>query len=276
MRGFRVRFFGRLHLRRVVHCEQLLFTAVECAQAFPEGGQARGGVVPGLDGGQLPDRASVSLKGERHFGIGQRREGQVVLDVGGLRFLGAQKLPPRRQIEEELAHLHGGSRRAARGFDLHDLAAADDNLRPLGRVAGPLARGEGEAAHAGDAGQRLAAKTHRGNGREVFGPPDFAGGVAFQAEQRVVAAHAEAVVHHAHQAAPARLDFHRHARGLRVQRVLDQFLHHAGRALNHFAGGDLIGHLLGQQADAVHILVTRLHELHRYIRSVLPPPLVTL
>ena len=32
--------------------------------------------------------------------------------------------------------------------------------------------------------------------------------MAFQAEQRVVAAHARAVVGHANQAAPARLDFH--------------------------------------------------------------------
>ena len=80
--------------------------------------------------------------------------------------------------------------------------------------------------------------------------------MAFEAEQRVIAAHAQAVIHHAHQTAPARLDLHHHPRGLRIERVLDQLLHHAGRPLNHLTGGDLIGHLLGQQVDAVHIFVT--------------------
>jgi hypothetical protein len=84
--------------------------------------------------------------------------------------------------------------------------------------------------------------------------------VPFQAEQRVVAAHAEAVVHHAHEAAPPRLNLHRYARSLGIQRILDQLFHDAGRTLNHFAGGDLIGHLLGQQADAVHRFVTRLYQ----------------
>ena len=37
-----------------------------------------------------------------------------------------------------------------------------------------------------------------------------------------------------------------------VERVFDQFLHDAGGALDHFAGGDLVGDLFGQQADAVH------------------------
>ena len=123
---------------------------------------------------------------------------------------------------------------------------------PSGESSVALARGEREPADAGDAGQRFAAKSHRRDGGQVFGFPDFAGGVPFEAEQGVVAAHAQAVVDHAHEAAPAGLDFHRDARGLRIERVLDEFLHDAGRPLNHLAGGDLIGDLFGQQADAVH------------------------
>ena len=41
-------------------------------------------------------------------------------------------------------------------------------------------------------------------------------------------------------------------RGLGIQGVLDEFLDHAGGPLHHFAGGDLVGHLFGQQLDAVH------------------------
>ena len=53
-----------------------------------------------------------------------------------------------------------------------------------------LAGGEAEARDAGDAGQRFAAKTEGVDGREIGARADLAGGVALQAEQRVVAVHA--------------------------------------------------------------------------------------
>jgi hypothetical protein len=37
-----------------------------------------------------------------------------------------------------------------------------------------------------------------------------------------------------------------------VEGVFDQFLHDAGGAFDHFAGGDLVGDLFGKQLDAVH------------------------
>ena len=37
-----------------------------------------------------------------------------------------------------------------------------------------------------------------------------------------------------------------------IQRILHQFLHHGGRALDHFAGGDAVGGGLRQDADGVH------------------------
>ena len=61
-----------------------------------------------------------------------------------------------------------------------------------------------------------------------------------------------AVVGHANQAASAGLDLDAEPRRLGIERVLDQFLDHAGRPLDHFAGGDLVGDLFGQETDAVH------------------------
>jgi hypothetical protein len=48
----------------------------------------------------LPDQAAVALKGKRHFRERERRQGQVMLDVGGFGFLGAQEFPAGRQVEE--------------------------------------------------------------------------------------------------------------------------------------------------------------------------------
>ena len=67
-----------------------------------------------------------------------------------------------------------------------------------------------------------------------------------EAEQRIVPAHPGAVVGYANQAAPARPDFNGDFLGLGIQGVFHEFLHDAGRPLHHFAGGDLVGDLLGK------------------------------
>jgi hypothetical protein len=74
----------------------------------------------------------------------------------------------------------------------------------------------------------------------------------FQGEQRIVAIHAEAVIYHPNQTSPARLDFYRDTRRLRVDRILDQFLYHARRSFDYFTRRDLIRDMFGKQANAIH------------------------
>ena len=173
--------------------------------------------------------------------------------MGRLGVLRAQKFPARRQIKKKLAHFNAGAWSAAASFDSGDLPAVDEHFGAFRRFAVAFARGQGEAAHAGDARQGFAPKAHRGDRTQILRPGDFAGRVPFQAEQRVVPAHAQAVVGDANEAASAGLDFNRQARGLGVEGILHQFLDHAGGALDDLAGGDLVGHLFGQQTDAVHL-----------------------
>ena len=140
----------------------------------------------------------------------------------------------------------------AGGLDVQNFAAMDGDLGGFRRLAGAFASDECEPADTGDAGERFAAETHRGNGGEVFGPVNLAGGMAFETEQGIVLAHADAVVSHADEAASAGLDLDRDPARLRVQGVFDQFLDHAGGPLDHFAGSDLVGDLFGEEPDAVH------------------------
>ena len=175
-----------------------------------------------------------------------------MLDVGGLGLLGAKEFPARGEVEEQLPHLHAGAGGAAGGFDFENGAAIDQNLRALGRDVVAFAGGEGEAADAGDARDGLAAEPHGGDGGEILGALDLAGGVAFEREQGVIAAHAEAVVGHADEAAAAGADLDGDLAGPGVQGVFDQFFDHAGRPFNHLASGDLVGNLFGKQMDPVH------------------------
>src|SRR5262249_50806877 len=109
---------------------------------------------------------------------------------------------------------------------------------------------QGEARDGGDRGERLAPETVGRDGEEIILGAQLAGRVPRKAQPRVLAAHARAVVPHAHEAAAALLQVHLDAACAGIQRVLDQLLDRCRGPLHHLAGGDLVGEGLGQNVDA--------------------------
>ena len=78
--------------------------------------------------------------------------------------------------------------------------------------------------------------------------------MALDGECQIGARHALAVVGDADQPAAAAVGEHVDAPRAGVERVLDQFLDHARRPLDHLAGGDAVDDRFGQLADG-HRLV---------------------
>ena len=76
--------------------------------------------------------------------------------------------------------------------------------------------------------------------------------MALEGQQSVVAIHAVAVVGDADQLSPAAFDLDANAHGAGVERVLKEFLDDRCRPIDHLAGGDLIGNLIGKDADLAH------------------------
>ncbi len=180
----------------------------------------------------------------------ERAEGDDVLDVGGLGRNRAQEFAARGQIEEQVAHFDDGSLRRAHVGDGQNFPAGHFDLRPAQRA--PLATGEREPRDRGDARDGFAAKPERGDAVQVLGLGDFAGSVSFEGEERVIAAHAETVVGDIDEGASAVFDGDCNPSGFGVEGVLDQFLHNGGGPLDHLAGGDLVGDLLGKETNPVH------------------------
>jgi len=186
---------------------------------------------------------------------GPVRVGQAVVshqrrDVGQLGRLRAQEFPAGGHVIEEVSH---GDHRAAaeRGFfAAQHLAAGDLDARAGGLLGG--AGFEQQARDRRDRWQRLAAEPERGYREQVLHIAQLAGGMALEGQQRVVPQHAAAVVHHADQPPAARFHFHPQVRRAGVQGVFQKFLDHRRRPLHHFPGGDLVGHLVGKNADAAH------------------------
>ena len=121
--------------------------------------------------------------------------------------------------------------------------------------AGSFVAGGGfkrDARDGGDGGKRFAAKAESGDGEQIVGGAELRSGVALKGQQGVVAVHAVAVVGDADQLAAAGFDFDANAHGAGVEGVLKQLFDHGRGPIDHFAGGDLVGDLIGKNADLAH------------------------
>ena len=160
-----------------------------------------------------------------------------------------QKALPHRGVGEQTLDLDGGARRPAGGGALHDRAALQPETAALrgGRRPG----NDGDAADRADAEQGLAPETEGGNGIQLAGFLQFAGGVPLKGQGQTVRRNARAVVFDLDELQAAlhqtRLDRPRAG----INAVLDQFLHRVDGAFDHFAGGNL-GHDVGGEQLDVH------------------------
>ena len=172
-----------------------------------------------------------------------------MLDVAALGLRRAQEFAPRRQIVKQRTHLNRRAAGVASRFHRSDLSGVNVDARPLARLVAARESRQCHTAHARDARDRLSSKAHRSYRGQVFSHLNLAGRVAFKAKQRVVTVHAGTVVCNADETPAAGLNLHGDARGPGVEGVLDQLLHHAGRALHHLAGGDLVGDNFWKKTD---------------------------
>ena len=135
----------------------------------------------------LEDQPLVGLEHKPDLRMADRLKLHLVLHMAQLGVFGAQKLPPRREIEKKRAHLDLGSGRFATVAHVLDLRPGDHDFGPCQRVVLPGGEPKRETlAMLGSASPRN--PSVRMAARSVA-DADLARGVAFQAEQGVVAIH---------------------------------------------------------------------------------------
>jgi hypothetical protein len=76
--------------------------------------------------------------------------------------------------------------------------------------------------------------------------------VSFEGEHCIIAHHAVAVVGNFQETSAARFDVDGDAFGAGVNCVLDQLLGYRSGTLDDFTGGDLVGNVIGKEADFGH------------------------
>src|ERR1700730_12131840 len=97
---------------------------------------------------------------------------ECVFDVATLGIFRAQKFAAGWHVVKKRAHLHLRPRRFAAVAHDVDLAAVDENLGPGDRIR--FASRQAKTRHAGDARERLAAKTESADRFQVRYRSDFA------------------------------------------------------------------------------------------------------
>ena len=76
--------------------------------------------------------------------------------------------------------------------------------------------------------------------------------MALEGQQGIVPVHAVTVVAYADKAAAAGFDLDADSVCAGVEGVLQQLLDYRGWPVHHLAGSDLVGNLVGKNADAAH------------------------
>ena len=176
-----------------------------------------------------------------------RHQRSDVPQFGGLRF---QEFSARRNAVKQIGHAHRSARGQPRRFHAQQLAPG--KLDPRALLLALRARFQQQPRYRSDRRQRLAAKSQRGDGKQVVRRAQLRSGVPLERQQRIVVAHPAAVVHHADHALAAGLHFDAHRPRPGIQRVFEQLLHHRRRPLHHLARGDAVGYGFRQYAYARH------------------------
>jgi hypothetical protein len=126
-----------------------------------------------------------------------RLQMNLMFDVAAFGILRTKKFPARWQVVKKRSHFDLRAWRFTAVPHNVDFAAIDDNFCSGDRV--PFTRSQPESRHTGDTRQGFAAKAERHDRLQVGSRTNFASGMSFQRKQRVIAAHAAAVIDYANQ-----------------------------------------------------------------------------
>ena len=188
---------------------------------------------------------------EVFLGMGQRVVRDQRRHVSQLGGFGAKEFAPRRRVEEEIGDGDGGS--AGQGGVVHAQNLCRRRFRCGFRpVRSPVAVSSvtrATEAMEGSASPRKPSVAIESRSSAVRSFEVAWRSKASSASSRFMPWPSSAT---RISLPPAGFDLDADAVGAGVERILQQFLDHGRWPVHHLAGGDLVGHLVGKNADAAH------------------------
>lgn len=227
------------------------------AELVEEGGLVEGAdaVGEGAGGVELVEGAVVGGEADADGGVGEGVDEDALTNVAELGLFGAEKFTASGDVIKEVFDVDLGADGAAGFFAGEHFSAFDLDAGSFELVGG--AGGEGEAGDGGDGGEGFSAKAEGGDAFDVGFVLNFTGGVAFEAEQCLVAGHAVSVVEDGDGAGAAAFDVDFEAGAAGIDGVFEAFFDDGGGAFDDFAGGNLVDYLIIQKAYGRKVVHSR-------------------
>ena len=141
--------------------------------------------------------------------MSQGHEREHLLHMRAFGLLSSEKFTASGEVVKKRADLHFCPNCRAGFLNGNHFAAVDDDLRASFGFS--FAASQSKSAHACNAGYRFTAKTHCADRGEIFCAGNFTGGMAFEAHEGIITAHAVTIIRDPDETAPAGLHFHGHS-----------------------------------------------------------------
>jgi hypothetical protein len=213
-------------------------------------------VIRSSPGSQASTRRSPCRSVNPTSGKARGEARDAVRDVPHLGARALHELQAHRGVVEEIPDLDPRAPRTS--IRPHLLLLPSPVAQPVAARGPPRSRPDDHVGHGADRRQRLAPEPERRDLEEVLHVADLARRVRGEREAEVLEVHPLPVVHDPDELATAFLHLDEDALRPRVERVLDQLLHHRGGSLDDLPRGDLVHDVLGQQPDHAHRFIPSL------------------
>ncbi len=187
---------------------------------------------------------------ESRFGKGKSIPLNDGDDPPDFRLAAPQKLPARREVEEEILDDHFRSLVSRQGGVSHKRFAAKRELPGHFLVAG--AGAYRQHADGPDTRERLAPESEGAGAFDILDARDLARREALDRDGELMCRDAVAVIFDPDGGLSPVDELYRYACGARIQRIFDEFLHGARGALDHLARGYLRSNLRKQSLNGSH------------------------
>ena len=182
---------------------------------------------------------AVPEEGEGYLWMGQCLKLDCRRDPAGFHGVGLHEFHSGRGVEEQVPDDDGGAVGTA-GLGLF----GDSPGLQMEAHAGERSCGLGQQVDPADGADRrqcFSAEAHGGDGCQIFGRAELAGGVTKEGGPGILGRHATAIVGDTEEGHAAVTDLYRDLGSTGIHRVLQQFFDYAGRTLHHLACGDEVG-----------------------------------
>ncbi len=192
---------------------------------------------------------AIVLERQAHITPNERNARHQLGDRPPLRTGGTQEAVSGRDIEEKPRNGDCGT--SAAGNLAHLDRVAPCRTEPRSRAVLERSR-ELELGHRSYRRQRLTPKSEARHSYEIVQHADLGGRVPAHRQFCFLAAHPRSIIGYADPGPTAVLGSNLDTARTRIERILQQLLHHRRRPLDHFAGGDLIDDGVGENSNARH------------------------